>query len=367
MFSYLTDIHMESVTHSAPESFGHVMVKEQFTATYHQETYYTIAEQKEQATRIGASATKIISLESSTNSPQSSSEIMEEYLATNLRTQYSLSCSTDQKRLSKENQDTSLLQSSGSQVNENHSLKDNHMTLERDDDHQSQLLAVDKPVMDCYSNAKNELEQVESLKEEAHIVEGKNGLINKPCEGLRFTEEIVGDTQLRASVNSDPISCTENSTPKVDISPVNVVNTTLPIELRWYLENGVSETACNRNPQMSPDLLNFDIAHQSCSSQVQYQCSPETICTNVPPLLGSREMVNSVSLEGEEELNNDLLVLSHPQTTPLCRTSIDNLPTFNSQRPACLPTERGRSFSPWNTSTMSSQRYFIKFVFVFLP
>ncbi|XP_053095847.1 uncharacterized protein plekhg2 isoform X1 [Pangasianodon hypophthalmus] len=371
----LSDIHMESVTHSAPESFGHVTVKEQFTTTCHQENYCNITGQKEQVTRIGASATEINSFETSTSSSELSSEIMEEHLATDLGTQRSLESSTDQEILSKENQVMSPLQSSGSQVQhfleqdanhtlcsirENHSTVNKNLTFEREDEHQSQLLVVGQPVMDCYSNSINESEEVVSLKEQAHGVEEKNGLINKPYESLQSTEDTVGDTQLRASVNSgstdDPISCTENSTPKVDVSPVNITDTSLPIELALYLENGVSETTSNRNPQMSPDVLNFDVSHHPCSSQLQYQCSSEASCTNVPLLLGSRGMVNPEFLEGKEVLNNDVLVLGNPQTLPPCRPAIDNLPKFNSQGLANQPSTMGRSFSPWNTSNMSSQR-----------
>lgn len=378
LFFYLTDIHIESVTHSAPESFGHVIVKEQITTSYHQENYCDVTGQKEQVNRIGASATESISLESSTISTELSSEIMEECLATNLGTQSSLRSSTDQ-----EIQVMSPVQSSGLQVKylleqdashtlysirEDHSLVSKNTTLEREDDHQSQILVVDKPVLDCYSNTTKASEEVVSPKEEAQSVDEKHGLINRPCEGLLSTEDTAGDAQSRASVNSgptgDPISCTENSIPEVDISPVNVVNTSFPIKLPLYMENGVSKTTWNRNsPEMSPDVLSFDASHQSHSSQSQ--CSSETNCSNVPPLFGSSGTLNSVSMEGKEVPNNDMSVSSLPQTSPPCRTATNNLPTFNNERPASLPNVRGRSFSPWNTSNLSAQRYFKELVFVF--
>lgn len=380
LFSYLTDIHIESVTHLAPESFGHVIVKEQFVKTYHQENYCDIAGKKEQVTRIGADATEIISLESSNISTELSSKIIDEHLTKNMRKQSSPESSTDQEISSKENQDTSSLQSFGLignfEQDANHTLclirkgqllVDKNLMLDKENDHQNQLLAVGKPVMDCYSNSQNESENVASVKEEAHSAEEKNGSINKSYEGLPCTEDTAGDTQLRASVKSgstaDPISCTKNSTSKKDVYPDNVVDTSLSVELPVYLENGVSETTCNKNPPLSPDVLNFDISPQSCFSQLH--CSSETSCTKVPPLLGSRGMVHSVSLESEEELNIDSLESSHSQTSPPCRTSTESLPTFNSQRPTNLLNARERSFSPWNTSNMSSQRYFKEF-FLFL-
>lgn len=372
----MTDIHVESVTHSAPESFGHVIVKEQITTTYHQENSCHITGQKEQVARIGASGTGIISFESSTISTELSSEIMEERLATNLGTQGSLESSTDQEMFSNEPQVTSPLQSSGSQVRyfpeqdanhtlysirEDHSLVDRNPTLDREDCHQSQSLVLDKPGLDCSSKTKNDSEEIGSLQEETHSVEKKNGVINKPCEGLPSTEETVNDTQLKAlesfGSTGDPISCTGNYTPKVHISPFNVVDTSLPMKLSLYLENGVSETTCNRTPpQMSPDGPNFDV------SPLQYQCSPETSCTNVPPLPVSRGTEHAASLEGKEVVSNDLLLSSHPQTSPPCRTAIDSLPTFNSERPSNLPTLSRRSFSPWNS--VSPQRYFKEFLFV---
>ncbi|KAM9468829.1 uncharacterized protein Hap1MRO34_013413 isoform 2-T2 [Clarias gariepinus] len=352
----LSDFHMESVTHSAPESFGHVIVKEQFTTSYHQENYCDITGQKEQANRLRADATEIVSFESSTISTELSAETTKEHLATNFGTQNS---STVQEILSKHDQVTPTLRSSGSQVTffleqdannalysirEDHSIIDKNLPLEGDNEHQSHLLVMDKTVMDCYSKS---TEEVLSLKEEACVVE------EKPCESLSSTEDRVGHYQLRASLNSVctgcPASCTENSTPKVTVSPGNVVDISLPIDLSLYMENGVSDPTCNRNRQMSPD-----VSHQSL--QLQHQCSPETSSSNVPPLLGFQKMVNSESLGGKEVLKNHSLVSNQPQTSPPCRNTTDNLPKLNSQRPASLPNVMGRSCSPGNTSTTSSQR-----------
>ncbi|XP_027031020.2 uncharacterized protein plekhg2 isoform X1 [Tachysurus fulvidraco] len=309
--NHLSDIHMESVTHSAPESFGHVVVKEQFSTTHHQENYCDITGQKEQVASLEASAAEVISFDSSTTSTELSFEVMEQHLATNL-------------------------------------VVDKTLTFKRDES-QSQLLAVDKPVMDCYSILKNESEEFVGLKEEAHSVEEKNdGLINKTCETLLSTEDTPCDTQLMDEVNSDSsnvsISYPENSIPKEDVSPVNIVDTSLPIELALCLENGISETTYNRNSQMSPDVFNLNESHQSCFSQPQCQCSPETSYTNVPPLLSSRGIV-SPELEGQEQVCKDLSVLSHPQASPLCKPDIDN-----------LPNGMGSSLPPWNTSNLSFQR-----------
>lgn len=358
----MTDIHTESVTYSAPESFGHVIVKEQITTNYHQENYCDISGQKEQFTRTGSYAKDNISLEPSTFSTEMSSEIMDKPLDTNLATQRSLESFTDQEMLSKGPQVMSPLQSSGSQVKfvleqdanytlysirEDHSAVDKNLTLEKKYDHQRNLFIADKPVL--------------GKQEEAHGVKEKNSLINKPCESLLSTEDTVGDTQLMASANSgsigDPLPCPDISTPKVDRSPVYVVDTSLPIQLPLYMENGLSETTWNRkSPQMSPDVLNFDVSTQSHSS-LQFQCCSETSCSIVPPLLGSRGKVKEVP-------NSDVTVLSHPQTSPPCRTATNNLPMSNSERPANLPNVRGRSFSPWNTSNMSAQRYFSEVLFL---
>lgn len=334
---------MESVTHTAPGSFGHVIVKEQITTTYHQENYCDISGPKEQVARIGACAKELISLESSTISSQISSEIMEKPLES----------FTEREMLSKGPQVMSSLQNSGSQVKfcleqdanytlysirEDHAAVDKNLTLERKNDHQSHLFIVDKPALGKHK--------------EAHRAEEK-----KPCESLLSTDNTVADTQLRASVNSgftsDPIPCTDTSSPKVDRASVYVMDTPLPIELPLYLENGLSETTWNRSsPQMSTDMFNFDVSHQSHSSQ-QYHCSSEASCSNVPPLLGSRGIVNSESLE-DKEVPSELTVLSHPQTSPPCRGITTNLPMSNSERPANLPNVRGRSFLEQDQETSSS-------------
>ncbi|XP_046718873.1 uncharacterized protein plekhg2 isoform X1 [Silurus meridionalis] len=356
----LSDIHMESVTHSTPESFGHVIVKEQFTSACHQENYHDITGQKEQVTIFEASATEIISLESSTIT-EFPSEKEEEHLPTNMGTQSYLESSTDQDILSDENQDTPAVQSSGSQVKycleqdhtlysikEDHSIVDKNPTSDRKDEHK--LLVVDKPVMDCCSKSRNDSKEGSPLKVEASAIKESHGLMNTPCENPQFTEETVGDSQMRLSINSDstddPIICT-----KVDLSSVNVVDTSLPTELSQYLGNGVSETTCDGNPRMSPNVLDVDVSPQSCSSQLQYQCYPETSCTNVPPLHGLREMVTPQTLGGNKKLS----MSNHSQTSAFCKTGTNNLTKSNSQRAGDFHNEMGSKISPWRTD-ISSQR-----------
>ncbi|TSN39345.1 Pleckstrin homology domain-containing family G member 3 [Bagarius yarrelli] len=330
----LHDIHMESITHSAPESFGHVIVKEQFSPTYYQNNYCDITGQKEQVSRLGACTTEPISTDLS-------SEVIKDHLATNSES------STD-------SQVTPSVHSSGPQVQynleqeanhtlfsiqEDHLLVSNTLPFKKQDEAQSQLLIVDKPRLDCYTDLINESEEEVYLKEEAHHAEEKGGLNNKSCVDLRSTEATLENSQLRPLKNfkciSDPVSYTEKSTLKENVS-VNIVDTSLSIELPPCLDYSVSETTTKINSQLLPGVLSFEVSHQS--SQVGYQVTPETSCAIAPPLHSSKETVKSI--EGKEAKHNDLLAIDNPQSA-------------NNQRPADLPNATEES---WKTSNMYSER-----------
>ncbi|XP_036417146.1 uncharacterized protein plekhg2 isoform X2 [Colossoma macropomum] len=388
----LSDVHIESVVPSSPEPFGHVIVREQLSTTYHQENDCNLSGKKEQVVQLESGAIEMSSSESST---VSSLEATEEKLAIDLGAVISQSSSesplqkhelspTEQAMVFKADQGPSPPLSSDSQAQvvpepsfdqcdflpeqkTNHTLysitEDHSVAIEKpmyvkEDGHQRQL-PPDKPAMSCYSDSKDECftdpVAAQCLKEETNSAKDKNNSSLKPCETILSSDEKVNETQLQTSVNSIdyPVSCTEDCTPNVSQSSVDVNEASLAIVPSPYLNNCASEITSNSELQIS-----LEVSEQSFSSQLQSQPSPTPSFTNVPSPLEPGGMQNPEPLKGKEALNNGLSVLSPPPTPPLCGPTTDNLPKFTSQRPDNLPTAMGRRNVPanWNTSTVTSSQ-----------
>ncbi|KAL6471101.1 hypothetical protein MHYP_G00197510, partial [Metynnis hypsauchen] len=388
----LSDVHMESVVASSLEPFGHVIVREQLSTTYHQENDCNLSGQKEQVVHLESSAIEVSSSESST---MSSSEATEEKLARDLGAVISQSfsqsilqkhelSSTEQATVSKANKAESPPSSSNSQaqivpepsfdqcdflpeqkanhtlysITEDHSVAIEKPVCVKEDGLQRQLPPY-KPAMPCYSDSKDECFNdpiaAQCLKEETDSAKDKNNSCLKPCKTILSSDEKVSETQLQASVDciNYPDSCTEECMSNVSQSSVDVNEASLAIVPLPYLNNCASEPPSNSEPQMS-----LDVSEQSFSSQLQSQPSPPPSFTNVPSPLEPGDMQNPQPLKGKEELNNGLSVLSPPPTPPLCGPTTDNLPKFTSQRPDNLPTAMGRRNVPanWNTLTVASSQ-----------
>uniref|UniRef100_A0A3B4C0H4 Pleckstrin homology domain containing, family G (with RhoGef domain) member 2 n=1 Tax=Pygocentrus nattereri TaxID=42514 RepID=A0A3B4C0H4_PYGNA len=371
----LSDVHMESAVASSLEPFGHVIVREQLSTTYHQENDCNLSGLKEQ----------VIHLESVAIEAMSSSEATEEKLARDLGAvisqsfsenplqKHELSC-TEQATVSKADKAQSPTSSSDSQcdflpeqkanhtlysITEDHSVATEKPMCVKEDRLQRQLPPY-KPAMPCYSDSMDECFTdpiaAQCLTEETDSAKDKNNSSLKPCKTILSSDEKVSEMQLQASVDpiDYPASCTEDCTPNVSQSSVDVNEASLAIVPSPYLNNWASEPTSNSEPQIS-----LDVFEKSFSSQLQSQPSPTPSFTNVPSPLEPGDMQNPQPLKGMEALNNGLSVLSPPPTPPLCGSTTENLPKFTSQRPDNLPTAMGRRNVPanWNTlNVASSQR-----------
>ncbi|XP_026853467.2 LOW QUALITY PROTEIN: uncharacterized protein plekhg2 [Electrophorus electricus] len=383
----LSDFHMDSVISSSIESFGHVVVREQFTTTHHQENDCNLIGQKELTTQLGYSKTETSLFESTIACTEISSAIIEENLAIQMGTDEVSQgidiVSTESYESSKEEQAISLPPCSQSQAQvmseitdhceqkSDHTLcsvrEDNSAafsTCVREDGIQTQLSPGDKLVMSCGSDYKVELftdpVKTEFLKEEAYNAGEKYNSVLKPRDSKMSTVDTFGEMQLQASVYSEfpdyAATCTENCLSKESLSSIDVIETSLPMVSATYVGNSISDRTSNTESQLLLDIPISKVSEQTCLSQPQSQSSPTANFTKVP---FPRDMHNPEPLKAKEESNNGLLVLSPPSTPPPCGPTTDNLPKFTSQRPSNLPTTMGRrSLSGnWNTlNLMSSQR-----------
>lgn len=372
-YFFETEVHTDSAVPSPPEQFGHIIVTEQFSTTYHQENDCNLTGQKEKFAQLGSSAIVVSSSDSRTDSSTSAeilAEALEETSAVDLGapvTQRSSekyeSSSTDQAPLSEKGEATSppppCFGSQGQVVIETSlehcefvpEQKTNHTLYSITEDHS---VAVEKPMcvgeaqrhlppgdtsaMPCYSDSKNDPAAVQCLKEEICSTKEKNISGLKPCESGLSSEEKVDETQLQAAVDSIdyPVSCTEGCTTPPVVSITN-------------LNCSVSETEDN---QVSSDAP----VAEMLEPQLQSQSSPTQKCTNVTSPLGSGDTHSLEPLKGKEEHRNGSTMLRPASTPSSCGSTTDNLPKFTSQRPDNLPTTMGRRSLPANWTLASSQR-----------
>uniref|UniRef100_W5KP50 Pleckstrin homology domain containing, family G (with RhoGef domain) member 2 n=1 Tax=Astyanax mexicanus TaxID=7994 RepID=W5KP50_ASTMX len=334
----------ESVVPSLPEPFGHVIVREQFSTTYHQENYCKLNGPKEQQENLtmdlGAGVMSKSALESSVQTQE------------------------DQAILYEEDEAMSPPPCSESQAQKtNHTLysitEDNSVALVKtmcvnEDQPQAELPPGDQ----CFIDPAAE----QCLKEETNSAkEKKSGL--EPDESKPLPEEKVSEMQQQSPENYTDcsVSGSEDCTQRARLSSVDLTEASPPVASELSLNNSISETTSNSEPQMPIDMPFSVVSDDSVSTQLQSQPLPTPGCFKTAPAsaFGPGGTHNPEPLKSKETLHKSLSVLS-PLSSPLpCEPTPDNLPQFTSQRPDNLPTTMGRRSLPanWNTPTLpSSQR-----------
>ncbi|XP_072548160.1 uncharacterized protein [Salminus brasiliensis] len=341
----LSDVHIESVVPSPAEAFGHVIVREQFSTTYHQENDCNLNGQKEQeeklAIDLGSDVVSHSSSERSLQKHEDQAMLHKEDEATSPPP-----CSLSQEQVASETFDHCefVLEQKTNHtlysITEDHSVAVEKLMCVNEDRPHRQLSSADQCLIE--PTAAQCLKETNSAREKGF----------EPAESKPLTEEKVGEIQLQASENSIecPVSCPEDCTPRVSQSPVSsidVIETSLSVASELNFNNSISESARRSEPQTSIDMSISEVSEQSVSTQLQSQPSS-------PPGMHNPEPLND-----KEVLKNGLSVLSPLASPPPCGPTADNLPKFTSQRPDNLPTAMGRRSLPanWNTSTpTSSQR-----------
>ncbi|XP_016129030.1 uncharacterized protein [Sinocyclocheilus grahami] len=358
----------ESSVSTPPEPFGHIILREKLSTTYHQENDCNLIGPPDEISTNVSNSLYFSSAESSATSVK--------ILTTVVESQISVISDHRESSLEKcesklHEGDQSLSACAGTQIQAEPEVPsklagfplDEHADNVLQSVPENHLYAVDK------STAINRTEEgpilqeenlvfvsnsvpvselftdpviIKHLEEETHSVEEKRGLTVQHCKSILSIDDKQDEIHT-GHMNSKQDRADIETTSMKEITPV--VST-------------VSEVGACPPLQPAPCVLNTVVVSEG--SELSYPVAQEvtTSPTQLMPLLGSCGKCSPLDVKSKEDLSNNSKTLSPPCTPLVGGPPLDELPRFTSQRPSNLPSATGKRspFTNWNPSSPATQR-----------
>ncbi|XP_043114715.1 uncharacterized protein plekhg2 isoform X2 [Puntigrus tetrazona] len=352
----------ESSVSTTTEPFGHIILREKLSTTYHQENDCNLIGPPDEISTNGSNSLFFSSAESSatsvqilTNVMESQVSVMSDHVESSLEKcesklhegdQFLSACAEIQvqaepSKLAEfpliEHAD-SILQS----IQENDSYAVDKSTAINGTE-EVPILQQENPTFVSNSSPSSELfidpVIIKHLEEEIHSVEETKGLTLQHCESI---DDKQGEMHT-GHLNS-----------KQDLADVE----TTSIEEKTTVVSSVSEAGACPPLQSAPCAPNTVVI--SGGSELSYPLAQDvtTSPTQLMPLLGSYGKCSPLHVKSKEDQCNNSKTLSPPCTPPVGGPPLDELPRFTSQRPSNLPSATGKRspFTNWNPSSPATQR-----------
>ncbi|XP_016308369.1 uncharacterized protein LOC107662784 [Sinocyclocheilus anshuiensis] len=358
----------ESSVSTPPEPFGHIILREKLSTTYHQENDCNLIGPPDEISTNVSNSLYFSSAESSATSVQ--------ILTTVVESQISVISDHRESSLGKcesklHEGDQSLSTCAGTQIqaepevpsklagfpldehadNVLQSVPENHLyavgkstAINRTEEgpilQEENLAFVSNsvPVSELFTDPVI----IKHLEEETHSVEEKRGLTVQHCKSILSIDDKQDEIHT-GHMNSKQDRADIETTSMKEVTPV--VST-------------VSEVGACPPLQPAPCVLNTVVISEG--SELSYPVAQEvtTSPTQLMPLLGSCSKCSPLDVKSKEDLSNNSKTLSPPCTPPVGGPPLDELPRFTSQRPSNLPSATGKRspFTNWNPSSPATQR-----------
>uniref|UniRef100_A0A9J7X7X0 Pleckstrin homology domain containing, family G (with RhoGef domain) member 2 n=1 Tax=Cyprinus carpio carpio TaxID=630221 RepID=A0A9J7X7X0_CYPCA len=355
------------------ETFGHIILREKLSTTYHQENdcnligppdeistngsnslYFSCAESSATSlTTVIESQVSVISDHRKSSLDKCESKVQEGDQSLSLSTFSGTQVQAEPEILSNlarfplEKQADIVLQS----VQENHCSVDKSIAINRTEE--GQTLQEENPAFVSNSGQSSEL-FIDPLfskhceKEETHSVEEKRDLIAQHCESILSIDD-KRDEIHTGHLNSKQAWADTEATSMEEITPVmssvSEVGACPPLQ----------SAASSKNCVLNTVVISEGSEHSYPLAQLQEDA---TSPTQQKPLLGSCDKCSPLDVKSKEDLSNISKSLSPPSTPPVGGPPLDELPRFTSQRPSNLPSATGKRtpFTNWNPSSPATQR-----------
>uniref|UniRef100_A0A8C2FKM0 Pleckstrin homology domain containing, family G (with RhoGef domain) member 2 n=1 Tax=Cyprinus carpio TaxID=7962 RepID=A0A8C2FKM0_CYPCA len=358
----------KSCVSTLPEPFGHIILKEKLSTTYHQENDCNLIGPPDEISTNGSDSLYFSSAESSATSVQILTTVVEsqisvisdhresslekcesnlhagdQSLSTCAGTQVQAEPEVPSKlaRIPLDEHADNVLQS----VQENHSHAVDKFTA-RNRTEEEPILQEENLAFVSNSVPSSELfidpVIIEHLEEETHSVEEKRSLTVQHCESILSIDDKQDEIHT-GHMNSKQDRADIETTSMEGITPV---------------VSSVSEVGACPPLQPAPCVLNSVVISEG--SELSYRVAQEvtTSPTQLMPLLGSCGKCSPLDVKSKGDLSNNSKTLSQPRTPPVGGPTVDELPRFTSQRPSNLPSTTGKRspFTNWNPSSPATQR-----------
>uniref|UniRef100_A0A671LBE2 Serine/arginine repetitive matrix protein 2-like n=1 Tax=Sinocyclocheilus anshuiensis TaxID=1608454 RepID=A0A671LBE2_9TELE len=342
------------------EPFGHIILREKLSTTYHQENDCNLIGPPDEISTNGSNSLYFSCAESSATSLTT---VMESQVSV-ISDHRESSLEKRESKVQEGDQSLSLSICSGTQVqaepempsnlarfpldkhadivlqsvHENHSYAvDKSIAINRTEERQT--LQEEKPAFVSNSGPSSELFIdslfIKHLEEEIHSVEEKRDLIVQHCESILSIDDKQDEIHT-GHLNSKQARADTEATSMEEITPV---------------VSSVSEVGAY--PPLQSAASSKVIPEGSEHSYQEDATSP----TQLTPLLGSCGKCSPLDVKSKEDPSNNSKTLSPPSTPPVGGPSLDELPRFTSQRPSNLPSATGKRtpFTNWNPSSPATQ------------
>ncbi|XP_016391075.1 uncharacterized protein LOC107726101 isoform X1 [Sinocyclocheilus rhinocerous] len=358
----------ESSVSTPPEPFGHIILREKLSTTYHQENDCNLIGPPDEISTNVSNSLYFSSAESSATSVQILTTVVESQISVISDHRES---SLDKCESKLHEGDQSLSTCTGTQIQAEPEVPsklagfplDEHADNVLQSVPENHLYAVDKstainrteegPILQeenlaFVSNSVPSSELfidpviIKHLEEETHSVEEKRGLTVQHCKSILSIDD-KQDEMHTGHMNSKQ--------DRADIETTSMEEITLVVST-------VSEVGACPPLQPAPCVLNTVVISEG--SELSYPVAQEvtTSPTQLMPLLGSCGKCSPLDVKSKEDLSNNSKTLSPPCTPPVGGPPLDELPRFTSQRPSNLPSATGKRspFTNWNPSSPATQR-----------
>ncbi|XP_073673755.1 uncharacterized protein [Garra rufa] len=357
----------ESSVSTLTEPFGHIILREKLSTTYHQENDCNVIGPPDEISTNGSNSLYF----SSATSVQTLTTVMESQ-ASVISDQRESSLEICESKVQEGDQSLSLPTCSVTQVQAEPEMPSNPAELSLDqhaDFQENHLNAVDKSIA-ISSTEEGEILQEENsafvsnsspsseliidpliikhLEEEIHSVEEKMDLTVQHCETILSIDD-KQDEMHTGHLNSKQAQADTETTSMEEITPA----------VSSVSEPGVCPPAQSAASVKNCVLDTVVIFEGSEQSYPLVQLQEDTTCsTKLTPLLGSCGKCSPPDVKSKEDLSNNSKTLSPPSTPPVGGPPLDELPRFTSQRPSNLPSTTGKRspFTNWSPSSPVAQR-----------
>uniref|UniRef100_A0A673H5T9 Pleckstrin homology domain containing, family G (with RhoGef domain) member 2 n=1 Tax=Sinocyclocheilus rhinocerous TaxID=307959 RepID=A0A673H5T9_9TELE len=351
-----------------PEPFGHIILREKLSTTYHQENDCNLIGPPDEISTNVSNSLYFSSAESSATSVQILTTVVESQISVISDHRES---SLDKCESKLHEGDQSLSTCTGTQIQAEPEVPsklagfplDEHADNVLQSVPENHLYAVDKstainrteegPILQeenlaFVSNSVPSSELfidpviIKHLEEETHSVEEKRGLTVQHCKSILSIDD-KQDEMHTGHMNSKQ--------DRADIETTSMEEITLVVST-------VSEVGACPPLQPAPCVLNTVVISEG--SELSYPVAQEvtTSPTQLMPLLGSCGKCSPLDVKSKEDLSNNSKTLSPPCTPPVGGPPLDELPRFTSQRPSNLPSATGKRspFTNWNPSSPTEEQ-----------
>ncbi|XP_059389192.1 uncharacterized protein LOC132122795 [Carassius carassius] len=353
------------------EPFGHIILREKLSTTYHQENYCNLIGPPDEISTNGSNSLHFSCAESFATSlttvMESQVSIMSDHRKSSLG-----KC---QSKIQEGDQSLSLSTSSETQVQTEPEILsklarfslDKHADIVLQSVQENHSYAVDKSI------SKNGTEEGQTLQEENHAfvsnsgqsselfieplfmkhleeetrsVEEKRDLIAQHCESILSIDD-KRDEIHTGHLNSKQAQADTEATSMEEITPV--VSSVSEVGECPPLQSAISTKNCVINTVVISEGSEYSYP----LTQLQEDA---TSLTQLTPLPCGK--CSPLDVQSKKDLSDNSKTLSPPSTPPVGGPTLDELPRFTSQRPSNLPSATGKRtpFTNWNPTSPATQR-----------